>query len=567
MARINLSHVDLAWLRMDDPHNLMVITGCITLDAPLTLARLKSVIAGSLLKYDRFRQRVVVPDSPLRQPYWEDDPEFNLDAHLESVRLAPEAGHAELEDFVGQMMSQPLDYSRPLWKFFLVEHYGQGSAVVARLHHAIADGIALMHVLLSMASTDPQAPLPKPWKAKKVRSLPLPEGHAGEGTRFDRMTDLAADLVGKVSDESFKLITDPRYARRQARLGVSAAVALGKLVLRWPDPHTVFKGDPGRRKRASWSQPLPLDKVKVIGHTLDATVNDLLLSAVAGALRRYIRRRGGSVNDLNIRGVIPVNLRPLDLAGQLGNQFGLVFLSLPLGIADPLERVRELKRRMDGLKSTPEAAVAFGVLKIFGAVPEMIQDIGVQIFDTKGTAVMTNVPGPKEQLYLGGAPVSSVMAWVPQSGRVSLGVSIISYHGQVFVGIASDEEIVPDPQQIVALFGDEFDLLGEIAAQAPSRPPSDISGMLRALDKAIGDLEKVQAGRKAPVKTPRSRAPEAAVPVAVAEPAPASLAAAPASPAAEPASPAAQCQAARRDGQPCRNKALPGQAFCRMHQK
>ncbi len=492
MARTPLSHVDLAWLRMDDPRNLMIITGFMTLEAPLSLDSLKAVVAGSLLKYDRFRQRVVMPTLPMRPPYWEEDLNLDLDAHVEVVRLPSPSGHAELEDYVGQMMAMPLDYSRPLWKLYLIENYVsdeglQGSAVVARLHHVIADGIALMHVLLSMASSDPSAPLPKPWSARKVRSLPLPQSEAGETTRFDRMADLAVDLAGKVSEETFKILTDPKYARKQARLGVSAAVALGKLVLRWPDPQTVFKGEPGYQKRASWSKPLSLDLVKQAGKALDATVNDLLLSAVAGALRRYVQRRGGSVNELNIRGVIPVNLRPLDMAGQLGNQFGLVFLSLPLGIADPLERVRELKRRMDALKSTPEAVVAFGVLKIFGAVPEAIQDIGVQIFDTKGSAVMTNVPGPKEKLYLAGAPVGTVLAWVPQSGRVSLGVSIISYNGKVWVGVATDEEMVPDPHQIVAMFNEEFAQMVDLAQNAPARPPSDIAGMLKALDQ--GDLK------------------------------------------------------------------------------
>ncbi len=538
MARVPLTHVDLAWLRMDDPRNLMIITGFMTLEAPLSLPRLKSVIGNSLLKYDRFRQRIVVPASPVHQPYWEDDPQFDLDRHVERVRLAQPAGHAELEDFIGQMMSEPLDYEHPLWKFYLIEEFDKGSVVVARLHHAIADGIALMHVLLSMASTDPDAPLPKPWRAKKIRSLPTPQGHDSEPFfRIDRLADLATDLVGKVSDEGFKLITDPKYARKQARLGVSAAVALGRLVLRPPDPHTVFKGQPGFRKRASWSEPLSLDSVKQVGHALNGTVNDLLLSAVAGALRHYIQRRGHSVNELNIRGVIPVNLRPLDFAGQLGNQFGLVFLSLPIGIANPLERLQELKRRMDGLKSTPEAAVAFGVLKIFGAVPEAIQDIGVSIFDTKGSAVMTNVPGPKQQLYLGGAPVGAVMAWVPQSGRVSLGVSIISYNGKVWLGIATDEEMVPDPQQIVAYFNQEFSHLQELAKQAPPRADSNIHSMLNALDKAIGTLDEVKAIRQAK---------QIAQPALPAEP--------------------SNCQAQTKNGHPCRNQALPGQVYCRVHQ-
>jgi WS/DGAT/MGAT family acyltransferase len=212
--------------------------------------------------------------------------------------------------------------------------------------------------------------------------------------------------------------------------------------------------------------PIPLPEVKAIGSVTDSTVNDVLLTAVAGALGRYLRSRGETVGGLDLRAVVPVNLRPLDGPIKLGNAFGLVFLSLPIGIEDPLDRLRELKRHMDGIKGTPEALVTFGILNAMGAGGPQFEDIVVSIFEKKATTVMTNVPGPREVRFLAGKPIKGIMFWVPQSGRLGLGVSILSYAGDVLVGIASDAGLVPDPEAIVEATHVEFDSLMQLVAWA-----------------------------------------------------------------------------------------------------
>ncbi len=163
--------------------------------------------------------------------------------------------------------------------------------------------------------------------------------------------------------------------------------------------------------------------------------------------------------DLNFRAVIPFNLRKPSRRIELGNKFGLVFLSLPIGIADPVDRLRELKQRMDALKDTAEPIVTFGILGLIGMLPNRLEDVVVEIFGKKGTLVMTNVPGPREQLYLAGAPIGEMMFWVPQSGRLGLGISILSYNNQVMIGVASDSSLVPDPEIIVAGFQEELEAL------------------------------------------------------------------------------------------------------------
>lgn len=487
MARKKIAYADHAWLRMDDPVNLMVITGLMTFDAPLDIERLKTVIEQYMLRFKRFRQRIVPSRLPFMRPSWEDDPAFNLDAHLERVTLSPPGDQKSLQDTIGVIMSTELDYSRPLWHFYLVENYGQGSALIARLHHSIADGIALMQVLLSLTERTPGPPrtdTPQDEAQDRVQ-IPTAPVRTNQSAALSTSQVSFKDLV----EDGKKILDDRTYARFRARQAVNLAGAVGKIALRWPDPPTIFKGPLGYKKRAAWSDPIDLSDVKLIGKTFHSTVNDVLLTAVAGALGRYLRTREDIAQDMGIRGFIPVNLRPVELDEELGNKFGLVFLSLPLGIDDPVVRLRRVKHNMDELKSSVEAVATFGILNLLGAVPSRIEDIAVNFFDTKGSAIMTNVPGPQIQLYLAGAPINTMMAWVPQSGRISLGVSIISYNGKVWLGVATDEGLVPDPETIVALFNADYAELKSRAQADLAQRPASLRPMLSMLDEAIQTLD------------------------------------------------------------------------------
>ena len=492
MAGKKLSFVDHAWWRMDDPSNRMIITGLMTFSQPLDYERLKAVVSYHLLRFDRFRQRVKASRLPLTLPDWDFDPEFNLENHIQRVSLPEPAGQAQLLEFVSNQMSAGLDPQRPLWKFFLIEKYnGGGSALVGRLHHAIADGIALVQVILSMTDSDPQVSLPdaEPPASLERRRAWMDDQLQRARVRMQRSIDNSQMWL----NEGARMLTEPGVARQYLRQGRKLATATAKLALRWPDPRTVFKGPLSPEKRAALARPIPLEDVKRLGGLLGGTVNDVLLTAVAGGLRRYFQYRGDRVVEWrDIRGVIPVNLRPIELGTELGNQFGLVFLSMPVSEADPLQRLALLRRNMNELKASAEPVAAFGLLNVIGAVPPLLEDIAISIFDSKGTAVMTNVPGPRQQLYLAGAPIEQVMAWVPQTGRVSLGVSIISYNGQVLVGFATDAGLAPDPERIVAGFEEEWAELVRLGEGARSRRRSE--SLARAIDELEQAIKKLEEG-------------------------------------------------------------------------
>jgi WS/DGAT/MGAT family acyltransferase len=449
--RNRFSPVDTAWLRMEDPTNLMMISGIFMFDQPIELDDLRTLLEKRLLKFRRFRQKVFQPPLKLIAPYWIDDPSFDINAHIHRIALPAPGDQVALQELTNDLMSTPLDFSKPLWQIHLVENYGQGCALVCRLHHSIADGIALMRVLLSLTDDGPEAGQVE----DKDKNPP-----SREDTKSD--TPINGRLIGA----GLEALADPNRLRSALKVGAEGALSLASLLLLSPDPPTPLKGTLGVQKRCAWTSSIPLADVKAIGRVTDSTVNDVLLTAIAGALGRYLRSRGETAGGLNLRAVVPVNLRPLDGPIKLGNTFGLVFLSLPVGIDDPLDRLNELKRRMDRIKGTPEALVTFGILNSMGLGGPKYEELVVSIFEKKATAVMTNVPGPRETRYLAGKPITGLMFWVPQSGRLGLGVSILSYAGDVLVGVASDAGLIPDPESIVEATHVEFDGMMQLVAWA-----------------------------------------------------------------------------------------------------
>ena len=441
-----MSNADAAWLHMDQPTNLMVITAALWFDQPVDWDRAREVVRTRLVeRFPRFRQRVVEGRAPISGPHWEDDPHFDLDLHLPRIALPKPGDRAALEALVADLMATPLDRSQALWRWHLVDGYGDGSAIVARMHHCIADGIALSRVLLSLTDEAPDA---------EIAPAPEPEpergGLGGITAPIGAALGAVRGAAGAIAHEAVTVARHPSELVDIASEAREDAEALAKLVLAPADPTTPLHGELGVAQRAAWSAPIPLAAVKEMGHATDTTVNDIVLTAVAGALRGYLRSRDGLVDELTA--FIPFNLRPLDqpLPARLGNRFGLVFLRLPIGIGARRKRLGEVHRRMEEIKHSPEGAVSYGLLGAIGVTPVPVERRIVEQFTAKATAVVTNVPGPREPVYFAGTPVRGVLVWAPRSGSVPLSIAIFSYTGEITVGLMADAGLVSDPERIVA---------------------------------------------------------------------------------------------------------------------
>lgn len=435
--RHSMSAVDAAWMRMDRPTNLMVVVGVLIFERRLNFRRFRQIIAARFLRFERFRCR---PVDDVLGASWQPDPRFELDAHLRRVALPGPAGQRELEALVSNLAGTELDRRRPLWEFQFVDNYSRGAAVVVRIHHCYADGIALARVFMSL--TDDQDPEPA-----------AASGH-GSGL-LEALVSGGAGWLSRIGDT----VLNPQTVGELAGKTLGAALELARVGGFPDDPPTPLKGPLGTRKAVAWAAPLPLHEVRTVARALGCTVNDVLMAALAGALGSYLRERGHDSEGLALRATVPVNVRDPADAAALGNRFGLVFLELPVGLRDPLERVRAVHERMVELKRSPQPAALFGLMTAVGLMGDAAQTAAVDLLSRKATLVATNVPGPAKPLILAGQPVSQAIFWVPQSGGIGLGCSILSYSGQVQFGVLADRRRIADPRRLTARFAVEFEAI------------------------------------------------------------------------------------------------------------
>ncbi|HEY2558240.1 MAG TPA: wax ester/triacylglycerol synthase family O-acyltransferase [Caldimonas sp.] len=457
--RERMSRVDTAWLRMDNDVNLMMIVGVWLLRPKIAYETLCRRVKEKLLRYERFGW-VVVRD--VDGAKWCTDDDFDIHRQVVREKLKRRRGQSEraaLQERVGALAATPLDPDRPLWEFRLIEDYEGGSALVARVHHCIGDGIALISVMLSITDGGSDPPL----RTRRSRG-----GEAGGGDwladlvlkPLDGLSTKAAALVEKSIARSLDVLADPKQglagAIDAARLGARVMNDVAAMALMADDSPTLLKGKPSGSKRVAWGEPIALADVKAIGSVLGCSVNDVLLACVAGAIGHWLRAQGDDPAGKEIRAMVPVNLRPLEDAWRLGNRFGLAPLVLPIGVAHPVERVFAVRARMAELKSSYQPLLAFALLAVAGLMVKPVQDAMLGLFAKKTTAVMTNVPGPAVPLKFCGSTLRQTMFWVPASGDVGVGVSILSYAGGVQFGLVTDEALCAEPQAIVAGFEPEF---------------------------------------------------------------------------------------------------------------
>jgi WS/DGAT/MGAT family acyltransferase len=454
-----MSRVDTAWLRMDNDANLMMIVGVWLLSPAIGIDALRRRVDERLLRYDRFRQKVV---HDVVGPSWVEDEAFDLARHVRQVSLPVLPGRSPrqaLQQLCGELAGTPLDPRHPLWEFQLVEPYEGGCALVARVHHCIGDGIALISVMMGIADGGDEPP-----RSRRARAV-----HRDDDWFTDSVIRPLAEIASKAVDRTSAGAAPPTAAPRDAtglsggrdaaRVGLQVLQDVAALALMPDDSATSLKGRPLGVKRVAWCDPLPLDDVKVVGKGLGCSVNDVLLSCVAGAIGLVLRDRGEDPAGKAIRAMVPVNLRPPEQAGQLGNRFGLAPLVLPLGIDNPVERVYDVHRRMAEMKGSYQPMLAYALLSISGLFVKPVQDSILGLFSRKTTAVMTNVPGPGRRLTFCGATLEQALFWVPAAGEVGVGVSILSYGGGVQFGLITDEHLCPEPQAVVDRFAPEFEKL------------------------------------------------------------------------------------------------------------
>lgn len=479
-GRQRLSGQDALWLEMDKPGNLMVVDSLFWTEGPIDWDRFRDLMRERF--WDRYAvvRSVVVRDES-GALWWEEAPDADLEDRFERVVLPAPGGDAELQQLISEQRVLPLDRGEPLWRALLVDGFHDGSAVIFRGHHSIADGIRMVQLVLRIFDTSPDGAA-RPRRPKAGAEIAATRPAPDETTLTERALTAAATSL----QVARSAVTNPVGAAHSAlalsesllgRIGSMPLVSAlpgdvdtaRKLVLGTRNDTTAWTGTVGDRKAISWSEPLMLTDVKRIAHAHGATANDVLVSCVAQSLRAYLAAHQAVCHSVTWD--VPVNLKPFDpaLPVELGNGFALVQLELPTNIEDPVRALDVVRRRMTRIKNGHEAVVDFGIQAAIGRMSTVLYRVTIDLLANRAIGVLTNVPGPQVPLYVGGQKVQAMMGWAPLTADQVMSLTIYSYDGKVFVGLAADAGLVPDHEQIVGGFSEAFARLVEHTERTPRR--------------------------------------------------------------------------------------------------
>ncbi|WP_343732831.1 wax ester/triacylglycerol synthase family O-acyltransferase [Duganella sp.] len=429
---------DYAWHRMDTDMNLMVINSILLFEGPVNMERLVSTIAHRLPNYPRFTQKVV----HLRgRPHWVEDDQFDIRQHIELERMEHDVDRAELQDHLTRLAHLPLERDRPMWHMTVLDRVNGGHAIVFRVHHCITDGLGLVHVLNHL--TDDNGLHGK---------TPSPVGHPHRAIAQNKVCSAVVQGLSWL------------------KIGFHVA----RLSILWPDARTQFKAPMTGTKQLVWLPPLEMDRVRAMSKRMGVTLNDVWVAAVSGALRQYLGERGQRPDGRALRAAVTFNLREKANAFQLGNEFGLVAVDLPTNVDDPTLRLRQSSSRMTAIKRSHQPRATMAFLSIAGCLPTALQHFALNLFTSKGSVVLTNIEGPSSRRYLAGSRLTDLICWVPQAGKLGVGLAFISYAGQIQLALFVDTDLVPDPDRLMQLTYDAFEELEQatqgVHAPQPAEP-------------------------------------------------------------------------------------------------
>lgn len=450
-----LSSVDAAWARMDDAGNAADVVVLMRFAGVVDRSELERLVASRILTRPRFSELVVELPQGLRRPRWV-PAAGRVEDHLSCRPLPKPGSEAQLAELVSAFISTPFDPNQSPWRLCLVEGLAGGSALIAHVHHCLGDGFALIQVLLTMT------------EELATQELATQEPATQQG---------ASALTG---GDASRPPTPPSRPTKRPSKALAGLKALGHVLFLPFDRGTGLRGPLSGERRVAWSRGIALRTVREVARARGSTVNDVLLTALTGALRTHLRTAG---NAGGVRAVIPVNLRSLLAPPEedSGNYFGLVFVDLPVEESATHERFVSIKGQMDRLKASHEAFVTLQLLRLVGQAPLSLARLALRFFARKASFVVSNVPGPPRPLSLAGRQIRDLMFWVPHPQGLACGASILSYAGTIRVGIRTDAAVIAEPQRLADAFADELDawlrLTDDVRhphappASKPERPP------------------------------------------------------------------------------------------------
>jgi WS/DGAT/MGAT family acyltransferase len=421
-------------------------------DGALDIERIEEYVLSRLDRIPRYRQRLAY--TPFEgHPLWVDDASFNIRYHVRHSRLPHPGSERQLKRMAGRIFSQQLDREKPLWELWVIEGLeGDRIAIVSKVHHCMVDGISGSELVSTLLTPEPRekAEPPARWDPQPPPGrLALSVGEAARVLRAPLQVSSALLSLARDDDSRHHLAERLRAVGRLLRDGSSAPTLVP------------FNRPIGPHRRLDW-MPMSLPRIRAVKQATGATVNDVVLATAAGALRRYLSRdRGLDVSDARFRVMTPVSVRVPEERGALGNRVSAWTLDLPIGEPDPRGRLAVVQRATETLKETRQALGAETLTRMTEWTGSTLLSLGSRLV-TLGTPfnmVITNVPGPRQRLYLLESPMLEIHPHVPLMGLLGLGIALFSYESTLSWGFSADWDLVPDLHQLVAATARSFDEL------------------------------------------------------------------------------------------------------------
>ena len=490
-----LSALDRSFLVFEDVNVHMHLGGVAIFDAGplvrpeggLPIDRIRQHIASRLHLAPRYRQRLAwVPI--YNRPVWVDDADLDISYHVRHAALPYPGDDAMLKSLTARVMSEQLDRTKPLWEISIIEGLQGGRmAMLVKTHHAVADGISAFEIFSALVSTTPEATLgePPPWKPQ---SAPTPWSLLRDELVYQTTRPLA------LARDAIEVLRAPNRLLTRASEGMQALWDIfGTGFSRAPG--TPLNQPIGRHRRFDWLA-LDLEEVKAVKNRLGGTVNDVVLTTVVGALRRFLLERGAEVRGLEYRVIVPVSVRGEDERGVVNNRASAWLLTLPVGEPDPRRRFELVAKRTANVKSIRQELAPVLLERAFeySAPGALTLGMGLLTRLNPYNLIVTNVAGPSQPFYFLGAPLIGGYPQVPLFENQGLSVAIFSYRGTLGWGFNADRELVPDLNRFVKATADAFAELRDVAGVQERRRPA-----------ADAELD-----REPPVRVKRRRPPLAA---------------------------------------------------------
>ncbi len=460
-----LTAVDASFLTNEGDNSHMHIGGVMIFEGPAPgYNDFVGHVRSRLHLVPRYRQKLAFPPLETGRPFWVDDPNFNLEYHIRHSALPAPGSEEQLENIAGRLFSQQLDRSKPLWEIWLVQGLEENRfALIIKTHHSVIDGVAGIDIATVLFDVKPIPENVEPDHEWVASPTPSQATLAAKGAEDVARTPLR--LTRRVTSAALR----PRSTLKQVR---EAAEGIGEIAWAYVDraPEVPLNTDIGSHRRYCWVRS-SLDDFKKIKNTFGGTVNDVVLTCVAGALRRWLRARGLRVEGLEMRALVPVSIRAEDESGNLGNRIAAMRGPLPVYIDDPVKRLAVVRKEMDGLKESKQALGA-EVISRFNdfAPPTLLAQASRINFSTRlFNLIVTNVPGPQIPLYVLGRELLDTfpVAFLPENH--ALAIAIMSYNGGVNFGLIADYDSMEDVELIAEGIQDSVAELVGAAEEAESR--------------------------------------------------------------------------------------------------